>query len=70
MKKLKNISLTLFFTAIIVLGFAVPANMPPNGTWYQQFFPPLNRRTISVITFIEYLKNFVSNVPWANRLTV
>ena len=36
MKNLKNISLTLFFTAIIVLGFAVPVN-PPG--WYQQPLP-------------------------------
>ena len=36
MKKLFNISLTLFFTAIIVLGFAVPLN-PPG--WYQQPLP-------------------------------
>ncbi len=58
MKKLKNISLTLFFTAIIVLGFAVPANMPPNGTWYQQFFPPLNGRTIGDITFTDSLNGY------------
>ena len=36
MKNLLNISLTLFFTAIIVLGFAVPVN-PPG--WYQQPLP-------------------------------
>ncbi|MCC6866718.1 MAG: hypothetical protein IT280_11230, partial [Ignavibacteria bacterium] len=58
MKKLLKISLTIFFTAIIVLGFAVPANMPPNGTWYQQFFPPLGGRVISDITFVDSLTGY------------
>jgi len=57
LKKLKNISLTLFFTAIIVLGFALPLN-PPNGSWYQQFFPPLNGATIKDILFVDSLNGY------------
>ncbi len=35
----------------------MPVN-PPNGTWYQQFFPNLNGRVISDITFIDSLNGF------------
>jgi len=58
LKKLKNISLTLFFTAIIVLGFAVPANMPPNGTWYQQFMPNTGSQLLNDIVFLDSMKGF------------
>ncbi len=35
----------------------MPLN-PPNGTWYQQFFPDLGGRVISDITFIDSLNGF------------
>ncbi len=57
MKKLLKITLALGFTTILLLGFAVPVNMS-NGTWYQQFFPNLNGRVISDITFIDSLNGF------------
>ena len=57
MKKLLKISLTLIFTTILLLGFALPLNMP-NGTWQQQFMPGLNGRTISDITFADSLNGF------------
>ncbi len=57
MKKLLKVTLTVLFTTILLLGFAVPVNMP-NGTWYQQFFPNLNGRVISDITFIDSLNGF------------
>ena len=57
MKKLLKITLTVLFTTILLLGFAVPVNMP-NGTWHQQFFPNLNGRIISDITFIDSLNGF------------
>jgi photosystem II stability/assembly factor-like uncharacterized protein len=57
MPKLVKLSLTLIFTTILLLGFAVAVN-PPNGTWYQQFFPNLNGRTISDITFVDSLTGY------------
>jgi len=57
LKKLLKVTLTVFFTTILLLGFAIPVNMP-NGTWYQQFFPNLNGRVISDITFIDSLNGF------------
>jgi len=57
LKKLLKITLTVFFTTILLLGFAMPVNMS-NGTWYQQFFPNLNGRVISDITFIDSLNGF------------
>ena len=58
MKKLLRITLTAFYTTIIVLGFAMPLNLP-NGTWQQQFMPNLNGRTISDIFFLD------STIGWA-----
>ena len=57
MKKLLKISLTLFITAIIVLGFALPLN-PPNGFWYQQFMPNPAGGQIRDIYFIDSLTGF------------
>lgn len=57
MPKLVKISLTLLITVIVVLGFALPLN-PPNGTWYQQFFPDLGGRIISDITFVDSVNGF------------
>ncbi|HRE09383.1 MAG TPA: T9SS type A sorting domain-containing protein [Ignavibacteria bacterium] len=57
MKRLLKITFILLFTIILLLGFAVPVNMS-NGTWYQQFFPNLNGRVISDITFIDSLNGF------------
>jgi len=59
LKKLLKTSLTLIFTLIIVLGFAMPLNLP-NGTWQQQFMPNLNGRTIQDIQFIDSLTGYVS----------
>ena len=59
MKKLLRITLTAFYTTIIVLGFAMPLNLP-NGTWQQQFMPNMNGRTIQDIQFIDSLTGFAS----------
>ncbi len=53
MKKLLKTALTLFFTTIIVLGFAMPLN--PIGNWYQQFMPNIGSRTIQDIFFLDSL---------------
>ena len=65
MKKLLKITLTVLFTTILLLGFAIPVNMP-NGTWYQQFFPNLNGRVISDITFFDSLNGFAVTKYSAN----
>jgi len=57
LKKLLKITLTVLFTTILLLGFAVPVNLP-NGTWYQQFLPPINNRPISDIIFLDSLTGF------------
>ena len=56
MKKLLKITFTLFFTVIIVFGFALPLN--PAGNWYQQFMPNLNGEPISDIYFLDSLTGF------------
>ena len=60
MKKLLKISLTLIFTIILLLGFAMPLN--PNGFWYQQFMPNLNGASISDITFVDSLNGFATTL--------
>jgi photosystem II stability/assembly factor-like uncharacterized protein len=56
MKELLKITLTLFITLIIVLGFAMPLN--PVGNWYQQFMPNLGGRQIRDITFLDSLTGY------------
>jgi photosystem II stability/assembly factor-like uncharacterized protein len=57
LKKLFLISLTLFFTTILLLGFAIPLN-PPNGSWNRQIMPDLHGATLKDITFTDSLTGY------------
>ena len=56
MKRYIKISLTLFITLIIVLGFTMPLN--PVGNWYQQFLPNIGDKQINDIIFLDSLTGF------------
>lgn len=56
MKKLLKITFTLFFTVIIIFGFALPLN--PAGNWYQQIMPNLGSKQITDIIFLDSLNGF------------
>jgi hypothetical protein len=52
-----KILLSFLFALLLLIGFTIPLN-PPNGTWEQQFFPNLNGRVISDITFADSLTGY------------
>lgn len=56
MNKLLKLTLTVLFTIIILLGFAMPLN--PVGNWQQQFFPDIGNRQISDIFFLDSLNGW------------
>lgn len=56
MLKYLKILLTLIFTIILLLGFALPLN--PAGNWYQQFMPNIGSKQITDITFLDSLTGF------------
>jgi len=69
MKKFFKITLTLFITTIIVLGFALPLN--PVGNWYQQFMPSIGSRTIQDVFFLDSLTGWaVTNATNQNPDTI
>jgi len=53
LQKYLKILLSLIFSIILLLGFALPLN--PVGNWYQQFLPNINGASIRDITFTDSL---------------
>jgi photosystem II stability/assembly factor-like uncharacterized protein len=57
MLKLARILIAFAVFCFFTFAFLLPLN-PPNGTWYQQFFPNLNGRTIIDIEFTDSLTGY------------
>jgi len=65
MNRYIKISLTLLFTTILLLGFALPLNQV--GNWYQQFMPNINGASIKDITFTDSLNGYsVTSIGGSN----
>jgi photosystem II stability/assembly factor-like uncharacterized protein len=56
-KNLLKILIASISFCLFTFAFLLPLN-PPNGTWYQQFFPNLGGRTIKDITFVDSLTGY------------
>jgi photosystem II stability/assembly factor-like uncharacterized protein len=57
MKNLVNITITLFCTIFMILGFVMPLN--PAGNWYQQFLPALPNMQVSDMHFLDSTTGFI-----------
>lgn len=57
MKKFTKIFFVIFLSVLTIFGFAAPLNILSTN-WYNQYFPNLNGRPISDITFVDSLLGY------------